>query len=131
VHSTLLRILTLASVLCVAGCAATYQYLLIHSAGTLGDGLFTELSRLTGPSQMARDLATRIAPAEHTPVRILVSGTDPAKTLQVIRDAFAIHRHSRLPRLEFLFLGEPSLREEVRALVESAGGRMRFAAFEG
>ena len=108
-----------------------YEYLIIHSAGELGDSLFTGLSRLTGPSEVARDLATRIAPAEKGAVRILVTGPDADKTLDVIRDAFTFHRKSRLPGLELLFLGEPAYEAQVRQLVESVGARMRFAAFEG
>jgi hypothetical protein len=108
-----------------------YEYLVVRSAGTLGDSLFRNVTGITGPSQMARDLATRMAPAENAPVRVLVTGADPAKTLQVIRDAFGFHATGGLPGLEFLFLGEPADEDEVRALVQRAGGRMRFAPFEG
>jgi hypothetical protein len=108
-----------------------YQYLVIRSAGTFADGLFTSFNSITGPSEMARDLATRMAPAENSAVRILVTGPDARKTLGVIRDAFGFHGSGRLPGLEFLFLGEPASEAEVRKLVEAAGGRMRFAPFEG
>jgi hypothetical protein len=106
-----------------------YEYLIIHSAGELGDSLFTGLARITGPSEMARDLATRLTAAEKGQLRILVSGMDAKKTLDVIRDAFTFHGKNRLPGLEFLFLGEPADEAEVRRLVEGVGGRMRFAAF--
>lgn len=149
---TLIRFLTVAVFTALlGGCAATqappddtdlrlqaashafggrYEYLVIRSAGTLGDGLFMNVTGITGPSQMARDLATRMAPAENTPVRVLVTGADPEKTLRVIRDAFGFHGKGKLPGLEFLFLGEPAHADEVRALVQGAGGRMRFAPFE-
>lgn len=108
-----------------------YEYLVIHSAGELGDSLVSGLTRITGPSEVARDLATRLAVAGKGQLRILVTGPDAARTLDVIRDAFTFHRKNRLPGLEFLFLGEPTQEAEVRKLVNSVGGRMRFAAFEG
>ncbi len=150
-HRTALALLAVAA-LAVSGCAATtappddtdlrlqaashafggrYEYLVIRSSGPLADRLFTNVAGITGPSDMARDLATRLAPAELQPVRILVTGPDPEKTLKVIRDALGFHRKSRLPHLEFLFLGEPAQEAEVRALVEATGGRMRFAPYEG
>lgn len=109
---------------------APYEYLVIRSAGRLGDGLFVGVSGLVGPSQMARDLATRMAPAENNPVRLLVTGTDADKTLSVIRDAFGFHGKGALPGLEFLFLGERTHEPEVRPLVQAAGARMLFAPFE-
>ena len=108
-----------------------FAYMIIRSAGALGDGLFVNLSQVTGTSDMARELATRLTAAERGKLRILVTGQDRAKTMDVIRDAFAVLRYSRLPGLEFLFLGEPRDEAEVRALVTSVGGRMRFAPFEG
>ena len=107
-----------------------YEYLIIHSAGQFADGLFLRTTQLTGPSQMARDLATRLAVAEKTKLRIMVSGADPQKTLDVIRKAFAFHASSHLPGLELLFLGEPNDESTVRKLVTSVGGVMRFAPFE-
>jgi hypothetical protein len=107
-----------------------YEYLVIQSAGTFADGLYMSVTGITGPSQMARDLATRMAPAENAPVRLLVTGADAAKTLRVIRDAFGFHSKGKLPGLEFLFLGEPADADAVRALVQAAGGRMQFAPFK-
>jgi hypothetical protein len=108
-----------------------YEYLVVHSAGELRDSLFTGVTRITGPSEMARDLATRFTAAEKGSLRILVTGPDAQKTLDVIRDAFYFHRKNRLPGLELLFLGEPAHEAQVRALVEGVGGTMRFAAFDG
>ncbi len=108
-----------------------FEYLVVHSAGSLGDSLFVNLGSLAGPSPIASDLAARLARAETGSLRLLVTGADAEKTLQVIEDAFAARRDARLPGLELLFLGEPRDEARVRELVEAAGGRMRFAAFEG
>ena len=110
--------------------AGRYEYLIIHSAGQLADTLFVQTTELSGPSQMAQDLATRLALAEKTTLRIMVSGADRQKTLDVIRDAFAVHGSDQLPGLEFLFLGEPKDETTVRKLVESVGGVLHFAPFE-
>ena len=107
-----------------------FAYMIIHSSGSLGDSVFLNLSRVTGTTPLARELSARLAQAEHGELRILVSGQDAHKTLDVIRDAFADHGQGSLPGLEFLFLGEPRHAATVRRLVEAAGGRMRFAPFE-
>ncbi|MFT5447703.1 MAG: hypothetical protein ACI9DC_002880 [Gammaproteobacteria bacterium] len=108
-----------------------YEYLIVHSSGQLADTLSNRTSALTGASQVARDFATRLARAEKSTLRILISGADPKRTLKVIRDAFAFHASSNLPGLELLFLGEPRLEATVRKLVQTVGGKFRFAAFEG
>ena len=59
--------------------------------GTVTDAAFVATSRLSA-SQLARDLATRLAPAETQPVRILVTGPNADKTQQVIVDALSFHR---------------------------------------
>lgn len=104
-----------------------YEYLIVGSAGKLADEAFIAISRATGPSAMARDLGTRIAPARDRPVRVMVTGADGKKTLQVIEDAFSLHE--RLPHLEFLFLGEPGDAPRVREIVEGAGATFHFAPF--
>jgi hypothetical protein len=107
-----------------------YEYLIVHSSGELADKISSQTSSLTGASQVARDFATRLARAEKSPLRILISGADPKRTLKVIRDAFAFHASSNLPGLELLFLGEPRHEATVRKLVQGVGGTFRFAAFE-
>jgi hypothetical protein len=104
--------------------------MIIHSSGSLGDSVFLNLSRVTGATPLARELSARLAQAGHGELRILVSGQDAEKTLDVILDAFADHGQGSLPGLEFLFLGEPRHAATVRGLVEATGGRMRFAPFE-
>lgn len=108
-----------------------YEYLIVHSSGQLSDALSSRTADLTGASQVARDFATRLARAEKEPLRILISGADPQRTLKVILDAFAFHVSSDLPGLELLFLGEPQHEAAVRKLVKAAGGTFRFAPFEG
>ena len=108
-----------------------FEYLVVHSAGKLADGVVKGIGGILGPSQTARDLATRLIDAQKGTLRILVTGADPARTMTVIRDAFSFHAKNRLPGLEFLFLGEPAQEADVRSLVEGVGGTMRFAPFEG
>lgn len=108
-----------------------FEYLVVHSAGKLADGVVEGIGGILGPSQTARDLATRLTDAQQGSLRILVTGSDPKRTLTVIRDAFSFHAKNQLPGLEFLFLGEPAQEATVRSLVEAAGGSMRFAPFEG
>ena len=149
--STMLRTVLIVLTLSISACASTqapprdtdlrlqaanhffggrFEYLIIHSAGQFGDAVFNRTSRITGASEMARDFATRLAHAEKSKLRILVSGADRQKTLNVLRDAFAFHASSRLPGLELLFLGEPQDEAEIRELVKSVGGIFRFAPFE-
>jgi len=106
-----------------------YDYLIVTADGLWADQAAVEMSRVIGPNQLSRDLASRLLQAAAHPVRILVSGHNRQKTLQVIRDAFSFTQGQRLTQLEFLFLGNPDDAQKLRPLVEAVGGRFRFAAF--
>jgi len=114
-----------------AAFGGSFDYLMVGSAGRLGDSLFVNFTRLTGPSKMARALARRLAPGASRPVRILVTGADTAKTVRVIFDALELQGERRLPHLEFLYLGEPAWAARVRRAVERRGARFRFAPYRG
>jgi len=143
---------TMLAVLALAACAATtpprddldlrlqaataafggnFDYLMVGSAGRLGDTLFVNFTRVTGASKMAQALAQRLAPGASRPVRILVTGADTAKTVQVILDALDLQGERRLPHLELLYLGEPAREDRVRRAVKSHGAHFRFAPYRG
>jgi len=106
-----------------------YDYLIVTADGRWADQAAVGLSQVFGPNQLSRDLASRLMKANTQPVRMLVSGINRQKTLQVIRDAFSILSPQQLPQLELLLLGHADDAPEVRQLVEKAGARFRFAAF--
>ena len=141
--------LALAASISLAGCAATkppsdldprmaaaseafegrYDYLYVPSEGRLADQAFVTSSRVAGPSRLARDLATLMAPAETRVVRVLVTGQSGAKTLQVILDALSFYRGGRLPYLELLYLGDPSHEARLAAELAAIGAGFRFAPY--
>ncbi len=149
VAGTLLRALVLATL--VAGCSAVrpptddrdlrleaasnafggrFDYLVVESSGPLADHLLAAGGVLATTSPMARQLARRLAPAAHRPVRMLVTGWDAENTARVVLAALRLQR-SRLPHLELLYLGEPADQDRLRRAVENVGGRFRFAPFRG
>ena len=106
-----------------------YDYLIVPASGPWADSAVVSAGQIFGPNQLSRDLATRLLKAATGPVRMLVSGHNRQKTLQVIRGAFSlIHRHD-LGQLEFLFLGHAGDAPVVRQLVTAVGGHFRFADF--
>ena len=105
-----------------------FDFLYVPSEGTVSDAAFVTASRLSA-SQLARDLATRLAPAESQPVRILVTGPAEDKTRQVIVDAFSFHSDGGLPQLEFLFLGDTATASVIEPLVRAKGGSFRHAPY--
>lgn len=105
-----------------------FDYLYVPSEGQLKDAAFVSASRLSA-SQLARDLGTRLAPAETQPVRILVTGPAADKTRQVIVDALSFHSDAGLPHLELLFLGDTASASAIEPLVRSKGGRFRHAPY--
>ena len=140
----------LAAVLSLAGCAPAtkpppdleprlaaaseafegrYDYLYVPSAGRLADQAFVASSRVVGPSRIARDLATLMAPAETRAVRVLVTGPSAPKTLQVVLDALSFYRDLRLPYLELLYLGEPSHEARLADELAEIGAVLRFAPY--
>jgi hypothetical protein len=107
----------------------SFDYLYIPSTGSVEDAAFVAASKLS-PSDLARRLATKIAPAELKPVRIMVTGPSPEKTAQVILDALSFHRDGGLPHLEFLFVGDAATAARIRPVVEAKGGRFRFVLYQ-
>lgn len=106
----------------------SFQYLYVPSTGALEDAAFVAASKVS-PSDMARELATKMAPAELKPVRIMVTGPSPEKTARVILDALSFHRDGGLPHLEFLFLGDAATAARIRPVIEAKGGHFRYAPY--
>ena len=143
-----LAVLVCAASLMLVGCAAkgppnldpvlesakaafggTFEYIYIPSHGRLADEAFVAMSRVAGPRQIARDLASTIAPAETQAVRVLVTGPSNDKTLQVVLDALSYYEGRRVPHLEMLYLGNPVYEEELANAVAAVGGVLKFAPY--
>ena len=106
----------------------SFDYLYVPTEGAMKDAAFITTSRI-GRSDLSRSLATRFAPAERSPVRILVTGPTPEKTLQVVLDALSFHRDGGLPGLELLFVGDSASAAAMAPVVEAKGGRFRHALY--
>ena len=106
-----------------------FDYVYVPSSGRLADEAFLAMSRVAGPQKIARDLATLMAPAETRPVRILVTGPVPEKTLQVVVDALSFYEGRKIPNLELLYLGDPGHEAQIARAVSEIGGEFRFAAY--
>ena len=106
-----------------------FDYLIVKSAGEVADRAFIEYSRTTGSSNLAKKLAARLAPAENKSVRIMVTGQNSEKTLQVILNALAAYRGRRLPHLQFLYLGEPGYASRIESVIRELGGSFHFQPF--
>lgn len=107
-----------------------FNYVYVPSKGRLADEVFLATSRVTGPQKIARDLATLMAPAETDPVRVLVTGPNAEKTLQVVLDALSFYEGRQIPRLELLFLGIPTHEAVLAREVAKVGGAFRFAPYQ-
>ena len=140
--------LALAASIALAGCVTTppvdesqrvdaataafgggFKYMYVPSHGRLADEAFLAMSRVAGPQQDARDLATLMAPAETEPVRVMVTGPNEEKTLQVILDALSFYEGRRIPKLELLYLGSPTHEARLAREIDEAGGMFRFAPY--
>ena len=140
--------LALAALVGLAGCASTrppdldprleaataafggrFDYLYVPSEGRLADEAFLAMSRVAGPREIARDLASIMAPAETQPVRVLVTGPAGPKTLQVVLDALSFYEGREVPHLEVLYLGEPSHEALLARELSRIGAVLRFAPY--
>ena len=140
--------LALAASVALAGCASTktpdlhprleaataafggqFAYLYVPSDGRLADQAFLAMSRVAGPRQISRDLASTMAPAETQPVRVMVTGPSGEKTLRVILDALSFYEGRQVPRLEVLYLGEPSHEALLARELSKIGAVLRFAPY--
>ena len=105
-----------------------FDYLYIPTEGEVQDAAFVTTSKLSR-SDLSRELATRLAPAELRPVRILVTGPATDKTIRVIEDALSFHRDGGLPYLEFLYIGDTSSAAFIEPLVRAKGGTFRHTPY--
>lgn len=142
--------LALAASVVLAGCASTtvppsdrgprlaaakeafggrFDYLYVPSKGRLADEASLVISRVAGPGDLARDLASSMAPAETQPVRLMVTGQSGEKTLRVVLDALSFHQGRRLPYLEVLYLGEPSHEALLAREFAAIGATFRFSPY--
>ena len=87
------------------------------SSGWIADSTFIALSKSSGSSAIARQLATILAGAERSPLQLAVVGKAERKTIQVIKDAFAQLEASDLSNLDFTFIGSPKASAEIARLV--------------
>lgn len=106
-----------------------FGYLFVPSRGKLADEAFLAMSRVAGPTDLARHLASRMAPAESEPVRLMITGQSGEKTLQVILDALSFYKDRRLPHLEVLYLGERSYEARLARAFSAIGATFRFAPY--
>ena len=88
------------------------------------------MSRVAGPQKIARDLATLMATAETQSVRVMVTGPSKQKTVQVVLDALSFYEGRKIPHLELLYLGEPTLEALLAREVSKVGGVLRFAPYQ-
>ena len=140
--------LTLAASVILAGCASTaqsdlnsrleaakttfgggFEYLYIPSEGRLADQAFLAMSRVAGPNQIARDLASIMAPAETRAVRVMVTGPSSEKTLSVLFDALSFYEGRQIPQLEILYLGDPADEAVLAQELSKVGAVLRFAPY--
>ena len=106
-----------------------FKYKYVPSHGRLADEAFLAMSRVAGPQQDARDIATLMAPAETEPVRIMVTGPNEEKTLRVILDALSFYEGRQIPELELLYLGASTHEARLAREVAEVGGVFRFAPY--
>lgn len=107
-----------------------FDYVYVPSEGRLADEAFLAMSRVAGPREIARELATLMAPAETESVRVLVTGPSDPKTLQVVLDALSFFEGRRIPHLELLYLGEPSHEALLARELSTVGATLRFAPYQ-
>ena len=112
-----------------AAFGGTFSYVYVPSDGRLSDQAFLAMSRVAGPQKIARDLATLMAPAETEPVRVMVTGPNEEKTLQVVLDALSFYEGRQAPKLELLYLGSPTHEALLAREISEIGGVFRFAPY--
>ena len=141
--------LAMAAAVALAGCAAgappdpdprietataafggRFDYMYVPSNGRLADEAFLAMSRVAGPSKLARDLASIMVAAETRPVRVMVTGPAGRKTLRVVLDALSFYEGRRLPYLELLYLGAPSHEALLARKLSEIGAVLRFVSYQ-
>ena len=106
-----------------------FHYLYVPSEGRLADEAFLAMSRVSGPGEIARELASLMAPAETQPVRIMVTGPAGPKTLRVVLDALSFYEGRQIPYMEMLYLGAPSHEALLARELSKVGAVLHFEPY--
>lgn len=99
----------------------------VPSSGAIADAAFVEKSKRSGPSKVAKQLATGIGAADTSPIVVAVIGPSESKNAQVIRDALGATGKKSLPKLEIIFVGSKTIADELQSVVTSYGAKFTFA----
>ena len=78
----------------------------IRSSGTTADATFIRMSRMVGPSKLAKQVASFLAKLEGQKASLLLFGPNSSKTLRVAEDALALSRGKELSKVTLLFYGD-------------------------
>lgn len=93
----------------------------VGSSGPAADAAFIALSKSSGPSSLARQVAGLLADAGEKPSSILLFGINSRKVRQVAGDAFSLTRDRNLSKLTFLFHGNACDFEQLKEEAEFTG----------
>jgi hypothetical protein len=93
----------------------------VKSSGFIADRTFMVVSAINGPSAPANELASWLTIAKECPLQLTVAGKSEAKTIRVIKDAFALIGKADLHALDFTFVGSTSAASAVGILVKTVG----------
>jgi len=108
-----------------------FDYMIVEKGSTFADKMFVTLFKTGAESDLSRKLYARLAPAENTPTRFMVTGENTEKTAQVIIEALSFAPKNGLSNLELLYLGDQKHVQSIEAAVKRVGGQMRFAPYPG
>lgn len=106
-----------------------FTYFYIPSEGAIEDTAFIAMSKTTGSSGMARQLAGLMSAASQSPLRVVVTGPSREKNERVVLDAVAALAGKSLPRLQFLFLGNATYEAKIRSAIEPLDAEFFFAPY--
>lgn len=104
----------------------------VPSDGPIADKTFITLSKTSGKSGMAKDLAKILKKSKGKTHTYLVCGPSSSKTEQVLKDALSINskRKRNLSNLTVIFSGKPGNYTDIEKLTENVKATFIFSELE-
>lgn len=100
----------------------------VPSSGALADATFVSMSKSSGPSAMAKQLAKIINNHQDAALNLCVGGPNADKSAQVTRDALRLVLAGHGPQLHLLYVGDAKHVPKIKDLVHALNGKFRFMA---
>lgn len=98
-----------------------YAVIWIPSRSAMADFTFIAISKINGPSLMAKKIGELLPDAKKKNLALIIGGRNYSKNIQVINDALDLNSKANLKNMKLVFAGNAAQQKDVKKKAESHG----------